>query len=295
MRITRTVAATALTGLLTVAVAACGSSAKSPSDNSAGKPAGGSSPAAAGTPAPAAGGGDAKAELLAAAIVMAKAGSAKVTVSGADSGTGSSASGELAWGSSTKLDVTEQQSGQDLRVRVLGDAVYLGTTAQPSPLPGGKHWVQLPSGTSSAFQSLPVMLDPAAQLTAAAQSGKMTKAGSEQVAGASADHYTGTVPVNDLLAGLQGLSPAQRAAVQSQLNGNTSVKVEFWLNAKHELVQQREQPLTAAASPSAGAATSGTVTTGYSDLGVQVTVSAPPASDQADPSAALQLLGPKLG
>ncbi|MFE9422077.1 hypothetical protein ACFYNO_03840 [Kitasatospora sp. NPDC006697] len=285
MRITRTAATAALTGLLATALAACGSSGSSGGSGTAAKPSGAGSPAA-GAPAGALPGGGAKAELLAAAAVMAKAGSAKITSTGNGGGKpGTDAVGHYAWGGQPKLDLRRQSNGTALAVRAVGGQVYLGTTAQPSPLPGGKHWVELTGTESGTFQSMLVMLDPVAQLTAAAQSGKVTDAGTDAAVG-GAHHYQGTVPADTLLAGLSNLTADQRSALQAQLAGG-SVKLDFWLNAKRELVQEHQSELNSAGAPTG----TGDVSTVYADLGSAVDVAAPAASDLADQSAALQLLG----
>ncbi|WP_035848112.1 LolA-like protein [Kitasatospora azatica] len=288
MRITRIVTTMTAATLLVGALAACGSSASKASSSAAG----GAASGAAG--APAAGlGGDPKTELLAAAAVMQKAGSAKLTVSSPGT-TSNDGSGVYAWGSKPRLDLAEQGTGGTaMKIRVVDDAVYLGVPDAQVAAAGGKHWVKLPSGSGAgggmgaSFQALALMLDPAAQLTVAAQNGTLKKVGAETVDGAQTQHYQSTMPTETLVKSVPNLSAEQRTAVLGVLKEDGSTVVsDFWLNSKRQLVQQKEDGADGA-SPSSGGATS----TKYSDFGVQVNVATPAATDLADPSEALKLLG----
>lgn len=285
MRVVRIASTVAVSALLVGALSACGSSAKKSADIVPSTPG-----------APAAGGslGD-KAELLSAAAVMQKAGSAKVSISSDDpsSGTGD---GLDSWQGKPELELTMTESGQPMKIRVLDGVSYVGVNDQKAAAFGGRHWLKLDNsgplgGMNSGFQALAVMIDPAVQLTAAAQNGKLSKIGAESLGGVSTQHYQSVMPTATLVAAVPNLTDAQRKAVQDALSQDGStVTTDFWLNAQHQLVQQKEVGSGgASASPSTGKPN--TATTKYSDLGVKVTVTAPPAGDQIPSSDALKAMG----
>ncbi|WP_035800791.1 hypothetical protein [Kitasatospora mediocidica] len=254
---------------------------------------------AAGAGGAAAGGAHANADLLSAAAVMQKAGSAKLAISAA--GDKSDDGGGLySWGAQPAMDISEQQSGQAMKVRMVDGVMYLGVSDQQAAAVGGKHWVKLdgtgPAGSLSAnFQALAMMVNPAVQLTAAAQGGKVTFVGVESLGGVSTQHYQSAMPTATLVAAVPNLSDADRKAVLTALSQDGSTVVsDFWVNADHQLVQQKEVGSDgASASPSADQSTA--TTTKYSDFGVKVVVAAPAASDQVAPTDALKLLGAMTG
>ncbi|WP_329580931.1 hypothetical protein OG500_16355 [Kitasatospora sp. NBC_01250] len=289
MRSARIAVALAVPALLVGSLTACSSSSKSSSGSgSAG------AVASAGAAAGAAGAPDlgSKAALLESAAVMQKAGSANVTVSSSDSSSGNG-TGVYAWGTKPALDLAEQESGKTVKFRLVDGGSYLGVADDQAALLGGKHWVNLAAGGGSGlgdpFTALAVLMDPTAELTVAAQNGTLSKVGSEQVAGAATTHYRSTMQAADLVGKMPSLSDAQRkAALQVVTDGGSTVITDFWVDAKHQLLQMGEQNVDGS-SPSTGAnPTASTVK--YADLGVKVSVSAPAASDQADPTVAAKLL-----
>ncbi|WP_344444455.1 hypothetical protein [Kitasatospora nipponensis] len=292
----RFTSAIAVSGLLVTALAGCGSSAKSTASAVPG--AGAPAPVASGGGTGAAGGLGVKAELLATAAVMQKLGSAKVTVSSAEAG-GDNGTGVYAWGDKPALDLTSSNSGKPMRIRVVDGVAYLGVgDAQAAEL-GGKHWAKLDSsgpaaGPGSSLQALSLLLDPALQLAAAAQSGKLSAVGAQSLNGTATQHYRSVMPADSLVAGIPNLKDDQRAALLDALKQDGStVTSDFWVDAKHQLVQQQEagsDGASAGASASASPDGSGTTITTYSDLGTKVSVSAPAASDQASAADALKLL-----
>lgn len=288
MRVVRIASAVAASALLVGALSACGSSAKKSAD---------ALPSAAGTAGAAAPGGGlgAKADLLAAAAVMQKAGSAKITVSTAGDKT-DQGSGLYAWGAQPGLDLAEQQSGQAMKVRLVDNVMYLGVDDKHSAQLGGKHWLKLdgsgPAGSLNGnFQALAMMINPSVQLATAAQAGKLSTIGSESVGGVSTQHVQSVIPTATLVAAVPNLQDSDRKAVLAALGQEGStVTSDFWLNAQHQLVQQKVVGSNGTtASPATGAPTA--TTTQYSDFGVKVSVTAPAASDQVDPADSLKLLG----
>ncbi|MFF7633978.1 hypothetical protein ACFZB9_12600 [Kitasatospora sp. NPDC008050] len=287
MRSTRIAVALAVPAVLVGSLTACSSSSKSSTGS------GGAAAAASG--AAAAGGSDlgSKAALLESAAVMQKAGSADVAVSSSDSSSGNG-TGVYAWGTKPALDLAEQESGKTIKFRLVNGGSYLGVADDQAALLGGKHWVDLNAGSGSTigdpFTALAVLMDPTAELTVAAQNGTLSKVGSEQVAGAATTHYRSTMQATDLVGKMPSLSDAQRkAALQVVADGGSTVITDFWVDGKHQLLQMTEQNVDGS-SPSSAGAGSNASTVKYSNLGVKVSVSAPAASDQADPAAAAKLI-----
>ncbi|MDH6121227.1 hypothetical protein ABH930_000007 [Kitasatospora sp. GAS204A] len=283
MRIVRIAAALTGSALLIGSLAACGSSAKSSTGATGGN---------AGAPAlPDLG---PKAELVAAAAVMQKAGSADVALTSAGGSSGSG-SGVYAWSGKPALDLSEQQSGKTIKFRAVDGSSYLGVDDTQAATVGGKHWLDLTTSSGAAgmgdpFTALAVLMNPAAELTVAAQNGTLSKVGSEQLAGTGTTHYRSSMPAQSLVDQLPNLTDAQRkAALQVATSGGATVITDFWVDGKHQLVQMQEQT-SDGSSPSSGAGGSSASTVKYSNLGVKVSVSPPAASDQAAPADALKLL-----
>ncbi|GAB2692575.1 hypothetical protein [Kitasatospora kifunensis] len=284
MRSVRIAVALAIPALLVGSLTACSSSSKS-STGSTGTGSGGAA-AAAPDLGP-------KAALLESAAVMQKAGSANINISSSDDSSGAG-SGVYAWGGKPTLDLSEQESGKAIKFRVVNDGSYLGVADGQAAELGGKHWVNLNTAGGSAvgdpFTALAVLLNPAAELGVAAQNGTLAKVGSEQVAGTATTHYRSSMPATDLVNQLPNLSDAQRkAALKVATDGGSTITTDFWIDGKHQLVQMTEQN-SDGSSPSSSGSGDSVSTIKYTDLGVKVSVSAPAASDQADPAAAAQLL-----
>ncbi|MDH6111035.1 hypothetical protein P3T36_005939 [Kitasatospora sp. MAP12-15] len=287
----RIASAVAASALLVGALSACGSSAKKSADAVPGAAGAANSAGAA-----AAGGGvGAKADLLAAAAVMQKAASAKIAVSTAGDKS-DQGSGLYSWGAQPELDLSEQQSGQAMKVRMVDNVMYLGVDDQQAAQLGGKHWLKLdgngPAGSLNGnFQALAMMINPSVQLAAAAQAGQLSTIGSESVGGVSTKHFQSVMPTATLVAAVPNLQDSDRKAVLAALGqGGSTITSDFWLNAQHQLVQQKVVGSNgSSASPAAGAINA--TTTQYSDFGVKVSVTAPPASDQVAPADSLKLLG----
>ncbi|MCX4748442.1 hypothetical protein OG455_23495 [Kitasatospora sp. NBC_01287] len=282
MRIVRIAATLAVPALLAGSLAACGSSAK-PAAATGTKPGG----AAAGVPAlPDLG---PKAELIAAAAVMQKAASADITLSSND-GSAGSGSGVYGWSGLQALDLAEQESGKTIKFRLVDGGSYLGVGDSQAAELSGKHWVKLDSADSQLadpFTALAVLINPADELTIGSQSSTLTKVGAEKLGGTDTQHYRSSAQAADLVAKLPNLTDAQRkAALAVASDGGATVISDFWVDAKHQLVQLTETN-TDGASPSSS---DSSTTVKYADLGVKITVTAPAASDLAAPADAAKLL-----
>lgn len=274
MRALRLASAVAVSAVLVGGLTACGSDGK-PDVKAAGDAA-----------AKVAGDLDPKAALAASAAVMKKAGNGTILLES----DGDKTNGTADWsGKSTALDVTVQETGPN-RFRVLGDKLYVGVGPELKPVLGGKTWTQLDpkdpaaAAMSGLYTTTAQMVNPVVQLTAGAAIGKPTKVGAEKVDGVDTTHYRATEEVAALVAAFDTLGPEQRAAVQKTLaqDGQT-LTVDFWINAKQELVQFKESGDKTGEK--------GGVTIKYSGLGAAPKIEAP-APAELGPSMNLKdLLG----
>ncbi|GAB7182522.1 hypothetical protein ATKI12_2353 [Kitasatospora sp. Ki12] len=280
MRVVRLASAVVTTAVLLGAVTAC-SSSKGGNDAKAGNDAKGGAPIAAALT------GDPKAALAASALVMQKAGNGKVSMVAPDDSKGGG-TGDADWKDPGKpsVDLTGDMAGKKLKIRVVGADAYLGGGDEAAPALGGKHWVKLPSGNEAGdgFRVVGQMLNPVVMLTVAAQSGKLSKVGDEDLGGAKTTHLRAVEDTSALVAGMSALPENQRKAVQKTLeqDGKT-LTFDFWLNGKQELVQYQEYGDTNGAKDA--------VTVKYSDLGKAAPIAAPAATDLGSEADLLKLLG----
>ncbi|MER8183916.1 hypothetical protein [Kitasatospora sp. NPDC094015] len=288
------------------ALSACNSGDKKSGADAAAAPsgaaasAGASAGGSAGGSAPAAGAKDLdpKAALAASAAVMEKAGNAKLVMTGAtpdDSGTGL-----FAWKSPQALELSVQDEGKETKVLFAGDVMYVGVDAEMGAMFPGKKWLKLDPKAGSAapgmedlnaFGSMLQLLNPAVELAANAQAGKLSKVGPEKVDGVDTVHYKSTIAAKDLVAAMTGLSDALKASVLKELTSTgTESTMDFWINAQGELVQMGGTDLSPGKG-AASAAANAVTTLKYTDLGKAAVPAAPPAGEVADMSELLKSLG----
>ncbi|GAA0662229.1 lipoprotein [Kitasatospora atroaurantiaca] len=300
MRTLRIATAVAVSALLVGGLSACSSSKTTGQDATSSASSSASSSAATGGGAGAGGKQAAdlgpKAALLASAAVMEKAGSAKLVLTGTgDTETGS---GSYSWKAPAAFELTTKTDGQTAKMLLTGDVMYIGVDDETAATFGGKHWLKLdPKATAGAggkalpggedAGSMTTMLqtfNPAVQLAANAQGGKLSKVGAEKVGGADAVHYRSELPVDALVGAMANLSADQKKQVIDTLKKDgSSVTSDFWINAKGELVQQQ--------SNNVGNGSKEAVTIRYSDLGSAASVKTPAASDVLDFADMLKGLG----
>ncbi|MER7750513.1 hypothetical protein [Kitasatospora sp. NPDC097643] len=244
-----------------------------------------------GDPVAAALAGDPKAALAASALVMQKAGNGKVTMSSPDGSAHNAGSGDADWKNPSKMavDLTgDMEAGKKVKIRLIGADVYVGPGdgAAAAAALGGKHWVKLPASNEmgSSFLVVGQMVNPVAQLTLAAQGGKLSKVGQEAVDGVQTTHLRAVEETATLVAGMSSLTPEQRASVQKVLeeDGKT-LTVDFWLNAKQELVQYSEYGDKNGEKDA--------VIIKYSGLGSAAKIEAPAAGDLGNEADVLKLFG----
>ncbi|MFF4385016.1 hypothetical protein [Kitasatospora sp. NPDC001547] len=292
MRALRLASAVATTAVLLGAATACGGDTKSndakAGDTKTAEAKGGETKAAdakAADPLAAVLAGDPKAALAASALVMQKAGNGKVTMIPAEpdspGGTGDADWKEPA---KTSVDLLGDMGGKKLKIRVVGVDAYLGGD-EAAPALGGKHWVKLSTDeTGATFRAAGQMMNPVTLLTMAAQSGKLTKVGQEAVDGAQTVHLRAEQDTAALVAGMTGLPAERRPAVQKVLEEDgKSLTIDFWLNAKQELVQYQEYGEKKGSKEA--------VTVKYSDLGKAAPITVPAADDLGAETDLLKLLG----
>ncbi|WP_406199606.1 hypothetical protein OH807_17385 [Kitasatospora sp. NBC_01560] len=226
---------------------------------------------------------DPKAALTAAALVMQKAGNGNIQLTTPDEvGTGTAD-----WRDRTAVDVTGKTGN---KMRVVGDDLYLGGGPNVTAVLGGKHWAKadpkdpVVGPMTGTFLTSAQMVNPVLQLGVAAQAGKPVKVGQETLDGGETTHYRAVEDAAKLIEGLTTLAPDQRAVVQKTLDRDgKTLTVDFWLNAKQELVQLKEY------GDKGGVATS--VTVKYSGLGTAPAITAPAAGDVGSAAALAKLLG----
>ncbi|MEV4611708.1 hypothetical protein AB0K43_03790 [Kitasatospora sp. NPDC049258] len=283
------------------ALSACNSGDKKSGGDAAaaGAPSGAASTAAS---APAAGGKkdlDPKAALAAAAAVMEKAGNAKLVMSGStpdDNGTGL-----FSWKSPQALELSVKEEGKETKVLFAGDVMYVGVDAEMGAMFPGKKWLKLDPKAGAAapgmedlnaFGSMLQLLNPAVELAANAQAGKLAKVGPEKVDGVDTVHYKSTIAAKDLVAAMTGLSDALKASVLKELTSTGAEStMDFWINEKAELVQMGGTDLNPGKGAASAASTAGTTTLKYTELGKATVPAAPPAAEVADMSELLKSLG----
>ncbi|MGW4803135.1 hypothetical protein [Kitasatospora sp. NPDC004272] len=270
MRALRTLAVACLaTGVLT----ACSSSGSDGSTEAKG-----GSSAAASSPAAGAGKGGVKLApkeaLLASAVVMDKAGSAKLAVKGA----GNEGAGEYVWKDPASFLLTTTEEGKEVKILFAGGQMYIGATPDMAAVAQGKKWLLLDSSDGSgedgneaaSMTGAMQVMNPAVQLAAAAPTA--TLVGTETVEGQSASHYRSEIKAEDLVAKMK-LEGALKAQVLAEIKKQSAtVTADLWVNDKNELVQQT------VIDPSADAG-SKPETVVYSALG---TVKATPAPTAAE-------------
>lgn len=233
--------------------------------------------------------------LLASAAVMEKAGSAKLIIAGENSGDDGSATYQ--WKAPQSMQMTMNSDGQDTKMIVADGFMYISVDAEMSATAGGRHWMKLDPKTATGLDkasggegqlgsvlTLIQVFNPAVQLAASAQGGKLAKVGTERVDGADTVHYRSELPVGAIVDAMTTLTADQKKLVLGDLkkDGDTD-SFEFWINAKGELVKETSTNL--------GSGTKGTSAVTYSQLGTVAAVQAPPAGDVLDMASMLKGLG----
>ncbi|HEY3868020.1 MAG TPA: hypothetical protein VGM10_06700 [Actinocrinis sp.] len=162
------------------------------------------------------------------------------------------------------------------------DTVYIGTPELAGEL-GGKQWLSLSLDEMGAFgQNFAAEIDvvkntdPQQLLEPLLASGDLTKVGTETVDGVSTTHYSGSIdPATafDTAQAKQNLTPAQIQELQrlDSAAGSTKQQIDAWVASNGLPVR-----IKAVDTDKDGAAT--TVQLDFTDWGLPVTVTTPPAN-----------------
>ncbi|WP_051970231.1 hypothetical protein [Kitasatospora azatica] len=295
MNTTRTLAAATAVLALAVGATACG-----PADKPKAPEAAAGSAAAAASSAPAAGRSPAAATpaafLQKAGTKTGAAKSARVTESIKNGSTEITGKGSISWANGILGTMTmqlpsaaAQKMGTDGAMDAVygSDAMYINMHMPQAALDqlGGKHWFKyayadlskVMGASGDVIKDGLKKADPVQAVQTAIASGQVTEVGKESVDGAPATHYAAEVTTAQL-DGTQGgaLSADQLAGLRKQLEsqGISTTHYDVWVNDQDLLVKVRDTADTKNGPLD--------VTISYSDYGVQVQPTPPPAADTAD-------------
>ncbi len=229
--------------------------------------------------------------------------SIQATSSGTAPGTAPSAisgDGVISFNPSAADLAVKVPTGGTLTIRVVGQILYLMVPPQAGQPASQKPWIEInlnqaaqsKLGTSFSSLSPSGSVNPADVLGYLQGVSQLTKVGTEAIQGVQTTHYRGTVSLDKLAGRLSGQAKSAYRQIEAKLH-TTTVPIELWVDSRGRAVQVRTQvpePATTTTTASGASSTSrssttapatiGTVTTtvDYSDFGVPVHVSAPPAS-----------------
>lgn len=184
----------------------------------------------------------------------------------------------------TMADTMRQTGSTSMQARYLPDAYYAKMSDTFARQAGGKHWIKYAyddlakfgGGSGAYLKDQMQNTTPNQSVKLLLASGDVTKVGEETVRGEKTTHYSGTVDVADLATKTSNLGASQLADLKKQLTaaGVSTEKVDIWVNGDDLLVKKVEK----------GELSTGTMssTAYYSDYGVKVSTTEPPAGDTAD-------------
>jgi hypothetical protein len=193
----------------------------------------------------------------------------------------------------TMADTMRAAGSTSMEARYLPDAYYAKMGEKFAAQAGGKHWIKYVyddlaklGGSSGAYLKDQMQNStPNQSVKLLLASGDVKKVGAESVRGQQTTHYSGTVNVADLASKNSNLTASQLDSLKKQLTaaGVSTEQVDIWINAQDLLVKKVEK----------GQMSSGqyTQTAYYSDYGVKVNATVPPASDTEDFTALLKKQG----
>jgi len=197
----------------------------------------------------------------------------------------------------TMADTMRQLGTTSMQARYLPDAYYAKMGEKFAEQAGGRHWIRygyadladLGGGSGAYLKDQMQNTTPNQSVKLLLASGDVKKAGTEKVRGVNTTHYAGTVDVADLAGKNSSLTASQLAGLKKQLTqaGVTTETVDIWVNDQDLLVKKTEKGRMSAGEY--------IQTAYYSDYGVKVSVTKPPASDTEDFKNLLKKQGGGLG
>ncbi len=181
-------------------------------------------------------------------------------------------------------------SGGDFQARYLPDAMYLDMGPAIAKSDGGKPWVKydfdtlasMTGGSGSALKQEVQNSNPTLTVKMLIASGDVKSLGAATVHGTRTTHYAGVLDVDKMLGAQPGMDPASAKAIKSQLQaqGITSDHIDIWVDGNGLLVKKVETSAMKTGTLNA--------TAYYTDYGVQVSATPPPAAQTVD---AAKMLG----
>lgn len=199
--------------------------------------------------------------------------SAHITTTSVIGGKTSTISGDVAY-HPTRLDLTIDAGGQQLRETLVGSTFYLKL---PPAAGAPKPWVSVSVKKISALTGIDLdsllnnaSADQTVQLLTKASNVKYV--GTEQVDGVSARHLSGTVDVDKVFAALSATEKTQQKQLQTLVDsvGMKNNQIDLWVNDKNipiKVVQSYDSKLG-----------HGTSTMFLTKLDAPVSITPPPAS-----------------
>ncbi|QKW20022.1 hypothetical protein HUT16_13935 [Kitasatospora sp. NA04385] len=177
-----------------------------------------------------------KEALLASAVVMEKAGSAKLSLEGVDV----KGSIDYVWKDPGSFLMNTTEEGQEVKVLFADGQMYVGATPDMAAAAKGRKWMVIDASDSSdeaaSITATMQAMNPGVQLAAAAPTA--TLVGTETVAGQSTTHYRSEIKAEDLVAKMK-IEGALKDQVLTEIKKDgATVVTELWINGKGELVQQ---------------------------------------------------------
>ncbi|WP_407560539.1 DUF1396 domain-containing protein [Streptomyces sp. 184] len=186
---------------------------------------------------------------------------------------------------------TADESGE-VEIRLVDDAMYMNAGEEAAAEMDGKTWLKIGMSDDEAGGGENPLLElegaednPAdeAQMMNAAED--LEKVGEEKVEGVQTTHYSGTVSVADLRAELKNEDAETRKKRQKSIDemaelGVDEFTMDMWIDAKDHTKQFRMQAETKEGPLD--------TTMTFLSYNEPVTVKAPPASETADMSGAMQ-------
>ncbi len=217
--------------------------------------------------------------LKAAAVAMTQVSSAEVALDGGWSG-------QVSWLPAVRLVLS---GAEEARLLALGEAIYVGGTADTAARTGGRAWEKLAdpfrsAGRAAALGLGPALafgqrVDPAGALEQAAR-GTVTEVGRESIDGVPTTHYRAVLNGEDYFADGRGLNDERRRTLAAafRASGPTTATVDLWLNGADQLLQKTES-----GNPTV---TDMTNTVRYRHFGTPVDLQPPSSVDVLDPMTA---------
>ncbi|MFF5089456.1 hypothetical protein [Streptomyces niveus] len=198
----------------------------------------------------------------------------------------------------------EPDAPDEIRMLWVKNAMYMDMGAEAAKDMDGKRWMKLDlaaaaeaSGDPAAMKELTggmenMNQDPGQQLALLLDSPNVKHVGSEKIDGAEAQHYKGTLTVDEMLEsneGLDVLSAKERKDLLATIekSGIEGYDIEVWVNEDDYPVKMNVGMDTPQGEMK--------ISANYSDYGAKASVQTPPAGDTVDLFEMLGGLGEESG